>query len=89
MKRDPEFFGDQPLDLLYIGKKLNEALEVEKMLTGAGIDYAVEVDYYVGGLLFRSERAGAFVYVEQPKWVQAAELIRKAGYDPADRPPEA
>lgn len=66
MKRDAEFFEDRPVDLVYIARKLNEALEVEEKLTRAGIDYLVEVDYYMGGVIFRRERAGAFFYVEGP-----------------------
>jgi len=86
LRREPEFWGDRPLDLLFIGKKLAEALAVEKILTDAGVDYAVEVDYYVGGLLFRSERAGAFVYVEPSDWDRAARLVSEGGYRPAERP---
>jgi predicted amino acid racemase len=66
LKRDAEFFEDRPVDLVYIARKLNEALEVEEKLTRAGIDYLVEVDYYMGGVIFRRERAGAFFYVEGP-----------------------
>ena len=42
MKQDADFFGDQELDLIYIAKKLREALRLEGYLTEAGIDYAVE-----------------------------------------------
>jgi hypothetical protein len=63
MKREPDFFGTQELELVYIAKKLREALALEEMLTTAGIDYLVEPDRYRGGNIFQSERIGAFFYV--------------------------
>ena len=58
MKREAVWFGEQTLDLLYIAKKLKDALRLEDVLTASGIDYAVETDEYVGGVLFRSARVG-------------------------------
>lgn len=84
MRRDAEFFGDQELALLYIGKKLRHALAVEEILTQAGIDYAVETDTYVGGIIFRAERVGAFVYVAPAALAAAREALRARGYDPAN-----
>lgn len=84
MRRDPEFFGDQELDLLYIGKKLRHALAVEEILTQAGFDYAVETDTYVGGIIFRAERVGAFVYVLPAALTAARQAIRERGYVPAN-----
>lgn len=63
MRRDPDYFGDREMELLYIARKLSEALRIESLLQEAGIDYAVETDKYVGGVIFRSERVGAFFYV--------------------------
>ena len=57
-------FGDQELVLVYVAKRLKEALRIEELLTAAGIDYVVEPDKYRGGLIFVSERIGAFVYVD-------------------------
>src|ERR1700722_12167052 len=63
MKQDAAFFeGKQPV-LIYIAKKLKEALRLEATLTEAGIDYGVEADEYRGGVIFRSARVGAFFYV--------------------------
>jgi hypothetical protein len=83
MRRDPEFFGEQELDLLYIGKKLKHALAVEALLEGARIDYAVETETYVGGMIFRTERVGAFLYVLPGDLERARETIRAAGFEPA------
>jgi hypothetical protein len=63
MRQDAEFFGDVEMDLTYVAKKLREAIKIEALLTAAGIDYFVEPDSYVGGLLFRRELTGAFFYV--------------------------
>jgi len=82
VKRDPEFFEERPLALIFIGKRLKESLAIEEILTGAGTDYAVEVDYYTGGVIFRRTRAGAFFYVEEPAVPQAAAALRAAGFAP-------
>ena len=63
MRRDAGFFADQDVDLVYIGKRLGRAQEAESILDEAGLDYAIEVDNYVGGTIFRTTRAGAFFYV--------------------------
>ncbi len=63
MRRDPDFFADRPLALIYIARKLKDALRLEGLLTNAGVDYAVEPDTYKGGVIFSSERVGAFFYV--------------------------
>lgn len=87
MRREPDFFADRPMGLVYIGKKLDESLAIEAVLNDAGIDYAVEVDYYTGGVIFRRERAGAFFYVEDGVFTQAAAALRTRGYSPQDPPP--
>jgi hypothetical protein len=82
VKRDPEFFGDVDLPLLYIAKKLKDALALEDLLTRAGIDYLVEPDTYRGGLIFVAERVGAFFYVAPDSDEQAREVMRSNGYKP-------
>jgi len=84
VRQNPEFFGDQELELLYIAKKLALALEMERVLTAASIDYAVEVNYYVGGFLFKRERAGAFFYVRPADTQTAREAAVAAGFSPAE-----
>jgi hypothetical protein len=56
MKQDAAFFEDKESVLIYIAKKLKEALRLETALTEAGIDYGVEADEYRGGVVFRSAR---------------------------------
>ncbi|MBK5293017.1 MAG: hypothetical protein JJE04_15265 [Acidobacteriia bacterium] len=82
MRREPDHFEDQPLMLLYIARKLKESLAMEKLLNEADVDYLIEVDTYVGGIIFRSERAGAFFSVAEGDWERAAQVVREKGYKP-------
>lgn len=82
MKRDPEFFGDQELDLVYIAKRLRDALRLEEALTEAGVDFAVEADEYVGGVLFKRKLTGAFFYVLPEALETARRTITEAGFQP-------
>ena len=77
MRRDADFFGDREMDLIYIAKKLKEALKLEGALTESGVEYAVETDHYSGGVIFRSERVGAFFYVLPEALQQAQEVMRQ------------
>ena len=82
MKQEPEFFGDQELDLIYIAKKLREALKLEDRLTAAGIDYAVEIDEYRGGFIFQTLRKGAFIYVQADDLERSKQIVLDAGLKP-------
>lgn len=82
MQRDDEHFGDQELSLVYIAKRLKEALKLEDILTNAGIDYLVEPDHYSGGIIFRSERIGAFFYVPIVSLPSTRELMQREGFKP-------
>ena len=82
MRCAPEHFGDQDLSLIYIAKKLNEALHLETLLTDAGLDYLVEPDKYVGGIIFRAERVGAFFYVAPGDEGPAKDALTRNGFRP-------
>ena len=82
MRRDPEYFGEQELNLVYIAKKLKEALSLEKLLSDAGVDYLVEPDKYSGGVIFRSERVGAFFYVAPSSDELARGVMHRGGFEP-------
>ncbi len=84
MRCEPDHFGDQELTLLYVAKKLKEALRLEELLTAAGIEYLVETDKYSGGVIFRSERVGAFFYVAPGSDRAARETLARAGIEPYD-----
>jgi hypothetical protein len=87
MRQDPDAFGDQPLSLIYIARKLNDALRLEDVLTAAGVNYAVETDHYSAGFLFRRQRVGAFFYVADTDDHRARDLLRQARLKPFE-PPE-
>jgi len=84
MRQAPEHFQDQDLDLVYVAKKLDEALKLEGVLDTAGLDYLVEPDVYKGGVLFPSQRIGAFFYVAPDDTDTARGVLTKAGYKPYD-----
>lgn len=80
MRQDPAFFGDADLELVYIAKKLKDALRLEDLLTASGIDYAVETDTYSGGVIFRSQRVGAFFYVPPGELGRTQRLLEQHGF---------
>ena len=83
MRREPDYFGDDnELTLVYVAKKLNEALRLEKLLTDAGLDYLVEPDKYRGGLIFQSERVGAFFYVAPQNDGAVRDVMHRGGFAP-------
>jgi prenyltransferase beta subunit len=82
MRRDPVFFGDREVELVYIAKRLRHALKLEKSLTEAGVDYAVQTETYHGGIIFRSERVGAFFYVLLDAVEAARHIIENLGLRP-------
>ena len=82
MLREPDHFEDRELSLIYVAKKLKEALALEKLLTDSGLDYLVEPDRYSGGIIFRSERIGAFFYVAPADEDKARTTMREGGNKP-------
>ena len=44
MKQDADFFEGKKPSLIYIAKKLKDALALEQILNQAGLDYGVEAD---------------------------------------------
>lgn len=80
MRREAEFFEDREMDLIYIAKKLEEALRLESVFTESGVDYAVETDRYSGGVIFRSERVGAFFYILPETLDQARLVMEQHGF---------
>lgn len=82
MKQEAEYFEGKKAILVYIAKRLRDALRLESLLTAAGVDYGVEADHYEGGVIFRSQRVGAFFYV-LPDTVPVAHRVMEAnGYRP-------
>ena len=82
MKQDSAFFeGKEPV-LVYIAKRLKEALHLESLLTEAGVDFGVEADEYRGGIIFRTVRTGAFFYVLPETVPQAHQVLLQNGLKP-------
>lgn len=72
----------QELTLIYIAKRLKEALALEEVLTNAGLEYDVRPDTYRGGMIFVSERVGAFFYVAPEDVDRAHTVLREHRYKP-------
>lgn len=82
MKQDAAFFEGKDATLVYIAKKLRDALKLEAIFTNAGVDYGVEADHYHGGIIFRTERVGAFFYVLPEAVEDTHRLMLANGYKP-------
>ena len=84
MRQDPTFFdGHEPV-LIYISKRLRDALRLESVLTNAGVDYGVEADQYRGGVIFRGLRTGAFFYVRSDAAALARRVMIENNYRPVE-----
>ena len=88
MKRDAAFFPEGQAELVYIAKRLKDALRLEAVLTAAGVDYGVEADHYRGGIIFQTERVGAFFYVLPDALEAARQVLREHGYHPYEDKPD-
>lgn len=83
MKQDASFFENRDAQLIYIAKRLSDATELEGVLEKSGLDYGVEADTYTGGIVFRSERIGAFFYVLPEALDAARAVLIEKGFRPA------
>ena len=84
MRREPDFFGEKELHLIYMARRLKESIRVEKVLDEGNLDYAVEPAYYQSGLLFRSTKIGAYFYLLPEEEGRARNLLSEKGYKPYD-----
>jgi hypothetical protein len=82
MRQDAQFFEGRNPVLVYIAKRLKDALRLEQVLTTAGLDYGVETDEYRGGVVFRTVRTGAFFYVLPEARDAAFAVMEQSGYTP-------
>jgi len=82
VKQDASFFEGKDPVLVYIAKRLKDALRLEELLAQAGVDFGVEADEYRGGVVFRTVRAGAFFYVLPDMVESAHSVMRLHGYTP-------
>lgn len=84
MRREADDFADQEMALVYVARKLKDALRLEEWLTAASVDYVVQADRYTVGRLFRRERVGAFFYVPASDEGAVRERMLKGGFAPFD-----
>jgi hypothetical protein len=84
MKRDAAHFAGTEPELIFVAKRLRDAIALEAVLDRAGIDYGVESDEYDGGVIFRTKRVGAFFYVRPEARESAIALLLDNGYVPAE-----
>ena len=82
MRQEAPFFEGKEPTLVYIAKKLKEALRLESVLTDAGVDYGVEADEYRGGVVFTTTRIGAFFYVLPEAMAAVRGTMERAGFKP-------
>jgi hypothetical protein len=82
MKKDADYFDGVEPELIFVAKRLRDAISLEAVLTGAGVDYAVEPDQYEGGIIFKSLRVGAFFYVRPESRERAVAVMLENGYVP-------
>jgi hypothetical protein len=82
MKQEASFFEGKEPALVYIAKRLNDALRLESIFTEAGVDYGVEADEYRGGVIFNRVRTGAFFYVLPASIGAAHDVMRRNRYRP-------
>jgi hypothetical protein len=84
MRQDASFFEGKDPVLVYIAKRLNEALKLEAIFSDAGMDYGVEADEYRGGFIFQRVRMGAFFYVLPEVAETARKIMVENGYKPSE-----
>jgi len=82
MRRNAEFFDEVELDLVYMARRLRDALKLEELLTREGVDYLVETGTYTGGFLIRRDLTGAFFYVAPTDLSAVRQLLIRNNYKP-------
>ena len=82
MRQEAPFFEGKEPALIYIAKRLKDALRLEAVLTEAGVDYGVEADEYRGGFIFQTTRVGAFFYVLPEAETAARALMERNRFRP-------
>jgi hypothetical protein len=84
MRCELEFFNGAELHLLYMARRLREALAVEMLLSKAEVEYFVEPGPYLGGLIFTRELTGAFFYVQPADLARAREILMRNKFKPTE-----
>jgi hypothetical protein len=82
VRRDSEYFEGSELDLIYMARRLRDALRLEELLTAVGIDYLVETGTYSAGFIIRRELTGAFFYIAPAQLEFTRDFLQRNGFKP-------
>jgi hypothetical protein len=75
-------FGDGEAVEVYMAGRLAEAQLIEELFNSRDVEYAVEVESYLGGSLFGiSEYSGAAFYVSVEQAEFCRTILREAGFE--------
>ena len=80
MRLEEADFDGQPLEVIFVARKLRDALRLEEVLTAEQVDYLVRTGVYGRGLLFRSSRIGAFFWVRETLAGACRDLLARHGF---------
>jgi hypothetical protein len=75
---DPDTLGEA--EIVYLAASLREAQQVEAMLTGHGVNYAVQVESLGRTTLFGTPRQGAGFYVASAQADACRSLLERSGF---------
>jgi hypothetical protein len=76
-----EEFGDEEAVEVYIAGRLAEAQLIEELFNSRDVEYAVEVESYLGGTVFGIvEYAGAAFYVSVERAEFCRNILQEAGF---------
>ena len=82
MRREADFFGEDELRLVYMARRLKDALGLEEDFSAAGVDYLVETGTYTAGFLMKRDLAGAFFYVAEKDVPSSHEVLAQTKRKP-------
>ena len=85
MRREPEFSDNRELRLLFMARRLRDALRLEDLLTQSGIDYCIETGDYEAGIIFKRELTGAFFYIDPGDLVRSQQLLIENRFKPYEQ----
>ena len=72
--------NEKDITRIFIASSLKEAQSVEEILTGLGINYAVNIEKFVQFGLFLSEMPGVAFYVSSGQGSFCRDLLRSDGF---------
>jgi hypothetical protein len=81
-------FGERDTRLVFIARNVEEAERVEDLLSEHDVDFSVDLERYVSGIVFLSERTGiGFTVLETQAATARALLKRSFRAGVVDEPP--